>query len=133
MNQNDLSVCATCPWLFANHGKRKPVGWYGVTNLRRLWNGVRTGKAPGMVCHSSDPDNDSYGGPGRVKPGKKAECGGTAILMLKNMEAVNNGLPQPVQPPFNRFGLASIVERYIFQGWRPTVARREDVGVPWLK
>ena len=48
--------CGACPWRTSNHGVRHPDGWYTKTNLRRLWTGLRTGEAPGMTCHPTDPE-----------------------------------------------------------------------------
>ena len=49
--------CAACPWLTANHRRPHPDGWYSDANRRRLWGGLRTGEAPGMTCHPTDPEN----------------------------------------------------------------------------
>jgi hypothetical protein len=84
-------VCATCPWRTANHGKPHPAKWYSIANLRRLWNGLRTAKAPGMICHSTDPKNVEYGGDAPVKPGHEMECGGALYLLIQNIERVRRG------------------------------------------
>lgn len=84
MNQ---TACATCPWLTANHGKRHPGGWYLVSNLRRLWNGMRTGRAPGMTCHSSDP-RPWEPGTGPKDGTVLRECLGSTVLVQRELDAL---------------------------------------------
>ncbi len=125
-----LRVCETCPWLRKNHGLKHPAKWYTKGNIKRLWNGLRTANAPGMVCHSTDPDNADYGGKGNVRPDfRKQECAGALILVIQNVNAVSAGLPQPNQPPLTKAGLAHYVSRYLFGGL-PAVEDRKDVGLP---
>lgn len=130
-----VRICDTCPWVRANQGKRHPAGWYRLSNLRRLWNGLRTGRAPGMICHSTDPENKEYGGCADIKPGHEAECGGAMALIARNLNALNAKQPQPVQPPLTRTGIAHWVERYIFGGGLPTIESKfnpeTEIGVPW--
>lgn len=54
-------ACAACPWRTVNHRKPHPDGWYTDANRKRLWNGLRTGNAPGMTCHPTDPLNQPVG------------------------------------------------------------------------
>ena len=85
-----LKVCPTCPWIRQNHGKKHPAKWYSLANLKRLWNGVRTGKAPGMVCHSTDPESPEYGGTNpNIKPGAEHECAGLIQIVIKQVDSVN--------------------------------------------
>ncbi|MCM0619801.1 hypothetical protein [Nocardioides bruguierae] len=86
------SPCQACPWLTANQGKHTPDGWYTKANLRRLWAGLRTGEAPGMTCHPTDPDNPvSEAG---IAAGLKAapegavtrECAGSIILQQREVD-----------------------------------------------
>lgn len=131
LETKSLRVCETCPWLIKNHGKRKPVGWYSKRNLRRLWTGLRTGDAPGMICHSTDPDADGYGGHANIKPGRTSECGGAITLILMNMNAIAEGKPQPIQSPLRRNVIARFVERFLI-GQAPEVEdRSSEIGVPW--
>lgn len=91
-----LTVCGTCPWLKVNHGKKHSAKWwYSLANLRRLWNGLRTGKAPGMVCHSTDPDSKEYGSEVNVKEtSEKRECAGAVILVIKHCNEMGDiGMP----------------------------------------
>ena len=113
-------VCASCPWLKSNHGKPHPAKWYSLANLRRLWNGLRTAKAPGMVCHSTDPESADYGSTVKVKEtSEKKECVGAVILIIKHcneMQAV--GLPA-YRKKYGRIGMTLQgfrywVERYLF-------------------
>lgn len=70
--------CAACPWLTANHRRRHPEGWYTDANRRRLWNGLRTGDAPGMTCHPTDPLNQP------VRDGIcTRECAGAWTLLAR--------------------------------------------------
>ena len=84
-------VCATCPWLIENHGKPHPGGWYKPSNIRRLWNGLRSGAAPGMTCHNTDarpwPETD----PKAPKPDVKMhECIGALTMVAREFNAMQN-------------------------------------------
>ncbi len=126
-----IRVCETCPFLRKNHGRPHPEKWYSVGNLRRLWNGLRTGKAPGMVCHSTDPDSKYYGGKG-AKPGKKQECAGALLLILNDMNAVAGDRPQPFTPPLTKAVIRSYAWRHLLRAIPPVEDRSKDVGLPWL-
>jgi hypothetical protein len=129
-----VRVCDTCPWVLANQGKHHPAGWYKVSNLRRLWNGLRTGRAPGMVCHSSDPANKEYGGNADIKPGHEAECAGAMVLIARTLNALNAKKAQPFSPPMTKTGIARWVERYFFSGI-PAIQSKfnpeTEIGLPW--
>ncbi len=74
--------CANCPWLVTNHGRRHPNGWFRASNRRRLWAGLRTGEAPGMTCHPTDPNNPVPDG--HPKPSgdtEVRECAGALALL----------------------------------------------------
>ncbi len=128
-----LRVCETCPFLVKNHGKKHEAGWYTRTNIRRLWSGLRSGKAPGILCHSSDPQNEDYGGGGKVKPGHEHECAGALLLLAQNINALSAGSPEPFQPGLKRPAIAWFLERHLFsQGKWPDVEDRSgEVGLPW--
>jgi hypothetical protein len=126
-----LRVCESCPFLKRNHRQRHDAGWYTVANLRRLWNGLRTSNAPGMVCHSTDPESKFYGGKGDVKPGKKSECAGVLLLILQNMNAIADGRPQPFQPPLTKATIANFAWRHVCGAIPGVEDRSEDVGLPW--
>lgn len=83
--------CKTCPFLAINAGKPNPNGWqpeddqhdwYSDKNLKRLWEGIRRGEV--MICHSSDPNADSYGG-NASKPGSERPCTGAVLLTMLHM------------------------------------------------
>lgn len=141
-DQKTLRVCATCPWLTVNHGKKHPAAWYKQhdiegwntkANLRRLWTGLRTGEAPGMVCHSSDSESLSYGGKEGIKPGHKHECTGSLLLMFGNVNAFGEGQPQPFQPPLTKPVIADLIWRKLV-GQLPVIEDRlADVSLPWNK
>lgn len=117
-----VRVCDSCPWLKSNHGKPHPAGWYKTANLVRLWNGLRTARAPGMVCHSSDPQSAEYGSTKTVHPDvKPRECAGALILVIRHCnEAGKTAHLSCYQTlhkrPLTRAGLRHWVERYIFGG-----------------
>lgn len=91
------SPCVGCPWLTANHGRKPdPDGWYTAANLKRLWAGLRTGEAPGMSCHPTDPRNPVS--PAQAAAGGKAapehsvmrECAGSVIVQQREMQRFQN-------------------------------------------
>ena len=132
-DQKCLRICETCPWLTRNHGRRHAAHWYTKANLRALWTGLRTGRAPGMICHASDPESRDYGGKGEIKPGHERECAGALTLMIVNINALSAGQPQPFLPPLMRCVIARMVERFLF-GQIPSVEdRRDEVSLPWTK
>ena len=74
--------CAACPWLTANHRRPHPDGWYSDANRRRLWSGLRTGDAPGMTCHPTDPNNQPVGDHVVTR-----ECTGAWLLVAREATA----------------------------------------------
>lgn len=113
--------CATCPFLRENQGRPHGAGWYTKKNLVRLWNGLRTGKAPGMVCHSTDPDSPNYGGTKDVKPGHKRECIGANTLIQRELTTLAKAPSLAAyrkQYPngLTRAGAIQWVERIMFGG-----------------
>lgn len=74
--------CAACPWLTGNHRRPHPEGYYTDANRRRLWNGLRTGEAPGMTCHPTDPENQPVKDVQRTR-----ECAGAVILAQRELTA----------------------------------------------
>jgi hypothetical protein len=134
--QKTLSVCATCPWRKKLQGTKHPAGWYKLANIKRLWNGIRTGNAPGMVCHASDPGSVDYGSTKVVPEGtEKRECAGALQLIFTEINILN-GHPtikaygKTRKSPMTRAGVLYWMERYIF-GKPPAVMPCEDVGFPW--
>lgn len=80
-----VRICDSCPFLACNHSKRHPSSWYTIVNIKRLWNGLRTAKSPGMICHSSDPFSSAYGSTKTVHPDSQLrECAGALILITKH-------------------------------------------------
>jgi hypothetical protein len=79
-------ACAQCPWRLANQGTRHPHGFYSQTNLRRLWTGLRTGEAPGMTCHPTDPRMAEFDGYEKTAAARETrECAGAIILVLREL------------------------------------------------
>jgi hypothetical protein len=118
-----VGVCSTCPWRIVNQRdparcKPHPAKWYKPANLRRLWNGIRTGKAPGMVCHSTDAES------GSTKPAPKTatprECGGVILLVRREVNILNvtpkfaDYRAQRGRDALTRMGLAYWLNRHLF-------------------
>lgn len=77
-------ACAQCPWRLSNQGTRHPHGFYTKANLKRLWNGLRSGKAPGMSCHPTDPRMAEFSGYEETADRERTyECAGSVILLLR--------------------------------------------------
>lgn len=134
--QKTLAVCATCPWRKKLQGTKHPAGWYKLANLKRLWNGMRTGAAPGMVCHASDPGSTEYGSTKVVPEGtEKRECAGALQLIYTEIEILNKNPDIKVYrasrtSPMTRDGIGYWLQRYVF-GKPPAIQPCEDVGLPW--
>jgi hypothetical protein len=77
-------ACAACPWRTDNHRKPHPEGWYSDANRRRLWSGLRTGEAPGMTCHPTDPLNQPVGDSTVTR-----ECAGAWLIIARECDALN--------------------------------------------
>lgn len=79
-------ACAQCPWRVTNQGTPHPHGFYTPANLRRLWTGLRTGKAPGMSCHPTDPrmaDFEGYEHQADLE--HPSECAGAVALVYREI------------------------------------------------
>lgn len=94
-------ACSDCPWQIANHGRRSKHGFFTVANRRRLWNGLRTGEAPGMTCHGTDPrkknpdEHEDYG----ENAGSEAthECAGAIAVVQRELlifQNIGEALPE---------------------------------------
>lgn len=129
-------VCATCPFLACNKDKEHPAGWYKAANITRLWNGLRTAKAPGMVCHSSDPSSADYGSTKTVHPDTdRRPCAGALILLIKHCNEAG-GAPTIKEyqarhaHPLTRAGLRYWLSEYIFGKMRVESYRADEVEAP---
>lgn len=135
---NMLRICETCPWLTKNHGRKHHAGWYTKANLKRLWNGLRSGDCHGIVCHSTDPNRVLYGGVTPVAPGtEKQPCAGALLVIFKHMNEIAKTTPKEYKAkyplPMKREGIAHWVNQYLF-GTLPTVEDRSaEVSLPWEK
>jgi len=145
--------CDACPWRIANQGKRKPRAWYSLSNLRRLWSGLRDGER--MTCHPTDPDNPLPPG-ARALPEdvKTRECTGALIVVQREVtkfqecaaqaEAAGKrdgfGRYQKMQPcGMTIGGILATAERALFGGTvlggtKMTLPNLNDdeIGAPWL-
>lgn len=132
-----LRVCATCPWLKENHNKEHPAGWYKIENLKRLWNGLRKGDAPGIVCHSTDPKNIEYGGDKEITPGHESPCAGAMILMINHVnEASKTDMKEYKSRhslPLTKGGIAVMIEKALSGQLPPVEDKSSEVGLPWDK
>lgn len=97
------TACSACPWRKSNQGKPHPHGWYTQSNLDRLWRGLRTGEAPGMSCHPTDPRNEVPDGHRAAPDGSiMHECAGSLLLVQRELtEAQRVGVESyPKRAPF---------------------------------
>lgn len=112
MDTSNLTPCGTCPWRTKLHGTKHPAGWYKASNLRRLWNGIRTGKAPGMVCHSTDSRSAEYGStkaiPGTIEP---RECAGVLILVQRHLDDLGQNTMLFYRLKWGRMGMTTVALR----------------------
>lgn len=137
MAEECLKVCETCPWLKKNQGKKHKAGWYKLSNLKRLWNGLRTGKAPGMICHSTDPSSKEYGGSDKIKPDSKpTPCAGAILALGKHVNEMNasgdyNTYAARKTRPITKRGVMSLYEQQIFGGIPAVEDRSDEIGFPW--
>jgi len=67
-----------------------------------------------MVCHSTDSENKEYGGDADIREGIKTECGGSLVMIIRNVNCLNAGKPQVDTPPISRNGLRYWVNRVLF-------------------
>lgn len=80
-------ACAACPWRLSNQGTPHPHGFYSTANLRRLWNGLRLGNAPGMTCHPTDPRMAEFEGYEKTAEREQAhECAGSIVLLVREAQ-----------------------------------------------
>lgn len=121
-------ACSACPWRLSNQGTPHPLRFYGKANLKRLWDGLRTGRAPGMTCHATDPRKDLVEDAGALGT---HECGGAVILVAREVmrfqaycnEADQDGekdglrrYRRAVPRGLTRDGMAAAVWRFIAGG-----------------
>lgn len=79
-------ACSHCPWRLSNQGTPHPHGFYRAANLRRLWTGLRTGQAPGMTCHPTDPRMVEWEGYEDTADREVTnECAGATALVLREV------------------------------------------------
>lgn len=138
--QRTVGVCATCPWRKPNQGKPHPANWYTLANLQRLWNGLRRGIAPGMVCHSTDPESIDYGSTKTVpETARTTECGGAIAVVIQHVNDCGKSEWGEYRArhrfPLTKAGLRFWVSRSMFPPFVPSVTgdRLEEIGLPWDK
>lgn len=83
--------CAECPWRLSNHCRENEHGFYDADNRTRLWTGLRSGEAPGMTCHPTDPDMAEYEGyEATAARTVTHECAGSVVLIQRELLIVQN-------------------------------------------
>lgn len=135
-------ACAACPFRISNHGRKHPENYYSKGNRRRLWNGLRTGDAPGMTCHPTDPQNQPV-----AERVVTRECAGAMLLLAREWHTLSTTLEaggsiadyrRGRTLPLTQDGIGAMVERIMFGGTaldgRPnpgqtTYAEDGDVGL----
>lgn len=136
--------CSACPWRKSNHGKPTPhgalqYGWYTKANRRRLWQGLRTGNAPGMTCHPTDARNPLLPGakpvPDTTTP---RECAGALLLIIRELrllEADTKGYFKANPTGLTKYGMQWwALSRSVFAGTPmggppiPPIAEDSDIA-----
>lgn len=134
--------CATCPWLRPNFGKPHKMKWYTPANARRLWNGIRTGKTLGMMCHATDPASVEYGGDKTIDPGHERLCVGGLMLVMRSLKALEaadgikayrQGIGLRMTRPAMAEWVWAIATKNTPMGpaLPASVANLASIGVPW--
>ena len=90
MTKPAIKPCSDCPWRKSNQDQKHKGHWYTKKNLNRLWAGLRTGSAPGMTCHPTDPSNPLPDGMlgGAPKGQDPTECAGALLLIIRELKMV---------------------------------------------
>ena len=126
-------ACAHCPWRLSNQGKPHPHSFYSKRNLARLWAGLRSGRAPGMTCHPTDPRMAEFEGYEATADRElMRECAGALTLMWREVmhfqeiakeaergELMTNALREyrrRFPHGLTRRGLVEVVTRFTFGG-----------------
>lgn len=79
-------ACSACPWRLSNQGTPHPHGFYDRENIKRLWAGIRTGEAPGMTCHPTDPRMSEFEGYERTAEADTTyECMGSWTIVAREV------------------------------------------------
>lgn len=89
-------ACKDCPWRIENHGRRGKHGFFTAANRKRLWNGLRSGEAPGMTCHGTDTGRDRPDWGETAGAEATHECAGAVALVQRELLVFQNiadGLP----------------------------------------
>lgn len=119
--------CKTCPFRASNVGKVEPRKWFTVKNLLRIWNGVRRGKAPGMLCHRTDVNAADYGMK-PAPPGTVAqECAGLLVVVARHAKLIEaacqkGGAPREVWLRYTRVVARPFSRMAFVGGWVPRLA-----------
>lgn len=85
------TACAQCPWRANNQGKPHRRGFYTKANLRRLWDGLRTGQDP-QSCHLTDPSHPDHLEAGAPENATPQECPGSVIIVMRELTELAGGV-----------------------------------------
>ena len=128
--------CRSCPFRKANHGKRRPKGWYGEANMRRLWAGLSAGEQAACL------ELESPAAPPR-------ECRGALLLVARHLHALRGRSFESYQhatpTPLTQQGVSRWISRLVSDPERATLAdaavtleltrldrtKSSALGVPW--
>jgi hypothetical protein len=135
--------CRDCPWRTENRGRRSKGGWYSLSNLRRLWSGMRRGER--MSCHPTDPRmaeiaDQAYEGFKPAPPDAKGkECVGAMVLVRRELGICvgtygsDIGSYRRARPRgLTKHGLAAALEREVFEVLSDVNPNHPDVSHPDL-
>ena len=132
----EATPCQSCPFLRANHGKRRPKGWYDEANVRRLWAGLSEGER--LACL----ELASPTAPPR-------DCSGALLLVARHLYALRGRAFESYQhatpTPLTQQGVSRWISRLASDPERVALAdagvtlelplpgqtENSTLGVPW--
>lgn len=79
--QGQTYICAECPWLVNNHGRRTPSGRYTRKSLTLMWNRVRRG-AGQQVCEAGTEEASRLN---NTHPAPQVECPASIALVYREL------------------------------------------------
>jgi hypothetical protein len=76
--------CSQCPWRVGNQERKDRHGFYDLSNLRRLWEGLRAGER--MTCHPTDPQMAEFDGyENTADRAQTRECAGALVVIQREL------------------------------------------------
>lgn len=86
-----VQCCNSCGFLLCNREKPSSSGqdWYADANIERLWHeGLKQGNF--LICHSTDPDADRYGGVRKRNSKQHTACLGAVYLVYMHIKVLEH-------------------------------------------